>query len=96
MKIPKKIKTYCPFCRKHVEHTLKLYGGKAMPARAMSRGERKKQRKLKGYGANKIKAHRPTPVYKQGKMRAFLATCTECGKKHYFVIKARIRKIETA
>ena len=96
MKIPSKIKTYCPYCRKHTEHTLKKYGGSPQKPHALSRGERKKQRKLKGYGANKIKAHKATPVYKQGKMVALLATCSECGKKHYFVIKRRVKKFELA
>ena len=93
MKLPKKIKLYCPKCGKHTLHTLKEY--KKKNPRGLSWGERhKKAKKVHGYGANKIKAHKVTQVYKQNKRPTYIAICSECGHKHMFVIDKRMKKPE--
>lgn len=93
MKMPKVIKLYCPKCNKHTEHTLKEF--KRRQPRGLSWGERhKKAAKLKGYGANKIKAHKVTQVYKHNKRPTFVAKCKECNHTHYFVINKRMKKVE--
>ena len=93
MKLPKKIKLYCKHCGRHTEHVLKEF--KKRQTRGLSWGERVKRKyKLKGYGANKIKAHKTTTVYKQNRKPTFLARCTVCGHYTYFVIDKRIKKVE--
>ena len=93
MKLPKKIKLYCKHCGRHTEHTLKEF--KRKQTRGLAWGERVKRKyKLKGYGANKIKAHKTTTVYKQNKKPTFLARCTVCGHYTYFVIPKRMKKVE--
>ncbi len=93
MKIPKVIKLYCPRCGKHTEHTIREF--KKKQPRGLSWGERhKKAKKVHGYGANKIKAHKVTQVYKQNKRPTFIAKCKECGFQHPFVIPKRMKKPE--
>jgi len=93
MKIPKIIKLYCQKCGKHAEHTIREF--KRKQPRGLSWGERhKKVKKVKGYGANKIKAHKVTQVYKQNKRPTFIAKCKECGLQHHFVIPKRMKKPE--
>ncbi len=93
MKLPKVIKLYCPKCKRHTEHKLRKF--KRGKPRGLSWGERhKKAFKLKGYGANKIKAHKATEVYKQSKRPTFVAKCTVCGHEHIFSLPGRVRKVE--
>ncbi len=93
MKLPKEIKLYCKKCGTHTPHTLKEF--KRRQTRGLAWGERVKRRyKLKGYGANKIKAHRTTAVYKQNKKPTFVARCSVCGAQTYFVIPKRMKKVE--
>ncbi len=93
MKLPRKVKLYCKKCGHHTEHTLKEF--KRKQTRGLAWGERVKRKyKLKGYGANKIKAHATTPVYKQTKKPTFLAKCSVCGRQTYFVIEKRMKKVE--
>ena len=47
MKYPKKLKLYCPFCKKHTEHTVEI--AKKRTRRKMAQGQRRFLRKLKGY-----------------------------------------------
>ena len=51
MKFPKRIRTYCPRCRTHTEHTVAIY--KHGRRRALSEGERRYRRKQEGYGSKR-------------------------------------------
>ncbi len=87
MKHPKEKNTYCPTCRKHTKHKVKLASkGKA---RTLAEGNRKHERKLRGHGGKR--AGEKT-VKKQGKRQKLMLTCTECNKKHEQVLRGRTRK----
>lgn len=87
MKIPEKIRTYCPHCRKHTEHKVKTY--KKGKTRSTALGQMRHELKTKGY-TSKIAGK--VMVYKQSKKPTLVLTCTECGKKHYKVVKSRTKK----
>ncbi len=90
MNLPKTVKDYCSKCNSHSEHKLKNF--KPGSARAMSWGTRENVRKhKKGYGG---KAEFTATVKKQNKKPTFIAECTVCGTKHYFVIPKRMKKVE--
>ena len=90
MKVPKEIRTYCPHCKKHALHTVKIASkGKAS---SLSFGTRKHEKKLKGHGGKR--AGEKT-VKKQGKRQKILLTCPECKKSHEKVLGTRTkRKVE--
>ncbi len=51
VKIPRKLNTYCPRCKKHTEHSVTLYkGGKR---RTLAEGQRRYERKNLGYGSKR-------------------------------------------
>ncbi len=91
MKIPKTVKHYCKKCKKHTEHKLKQF--KSGKARATAKGQRRHERQTKGYGGR----HQfIATVRKQGKKPTFVAECTACKTKSYFVIPKKMKKIEFA
>ncbi len=51
MKIPKRIRTYCPRCRTHTVHSVMIY--KHGKRRTLSEGQRRYERKQKGYGSKR-------------------------------------------
>ena len=62
MKIPKTINIFCKWCKKHTPHTIEHV--KKHAKRAMSIGERRFQRKMRGYGSfpkPKPEGKKPTP-----------------------------------
>ncbi|MDD3177900.1 MAG: 50S ribosomal protein L44e [Candidatus ainarchaeum sp.] len=90
MEIPKEIKGYCKKCKKHTLLKLKAY--KPRKARANSKGTRKNIEKHKsGYGG---KAKLIATVKKQNKKPVFMAECSECKGKQYFVIPKKMKKVE--
>ena len=91
MKIPKKIKHYCKKCKKHTEHKLKEF--KSGRARTTAKGQRRHKRHTRGYGG---RYQYIATVKKQGKKPTFLAECTTCKAKSYFVIPKRMKKAELA
>ena len=77
MKFPKKIKTYCPKCNKHTEHSVEL--AKKKSRRTMAQGQRRYLAKLKGYTS----FPRPQPDYEKATKRLDLRyKCSVCSKKH--------------
>lgn len=77
MKFPKKVRTYCPSCKKHTEHTVEM--AKKKPRRADAQGQRRYLRKLLGYTS----FPRPKPDYEKATKKLDLRfKCKECGKKH--------------
>ncbi len=87
MKIPAKIKEYCKKCKRHTEHNLKEF--KTRSARKSSKGTRRHDVHVKGYGG---KYQAIATVKKKNKRPTFMAECTVCGAKHYFVIPKRMKK----
>ena len=75
MKIPKKIRTYCPRCRTHTEHSVTIY--KHGKRRALAEGERRYRRKQEGYGSKrKPEQKRFAKVTKKVDLKL---KCTKCG-----------------
>lgn len=90
MKLPKVIKDYCRKCNKHTSHKLKAF--KPGAPRTMAWGTRQHHRsQVAGYGG---KAQFKAVVKKQNKKPVFLADCSVCGNKHYFVIHKRMKKVD--
>ncbi len=75
MKVPRKIRTYCPRCNAHTIHTVTLYThGKR---RSLAEGQRRYERKLEGYGSSrKPKQKRFAKVTKKQVLKL---KCTVCG-----------------
>lgn len=88
MKVPSEIRTYCPFCKHHTLHAVKLQSkGRS---RSMAWGNRQHEAILKGHGGKRAGK---VPVKKQAKRWVLVLTCKECGKKHQRVMpKSRTRK----
>jgi len=75
MKIPKRIRTYCPRCNTHTEHTVTIY--KHGKRRALAQGERRYRRKQEGYGSKrKPEQKRFAKVTKKVILKL---KCTKCG-----------------
>lgn len=89
MNVPKTKKDYCKKCNKHTEHKLKLF--KTGSPRALAEGNRKNVQKKRGY---KGKFQFPATIKKQNKKPCFIAECTVCKAKHYYVIHKRMKKVE--
>lgn len=88
MKVPKEIKLYCKKCKKHTTHTLKQF--KEGPKSALKKHTRKHEVKhVKGYGG---KARHPIHTKKQGKKPTFVATCSVCNSKTYYVAGNKAKK----
>ena len=75
MKIPKRIRTYCPRCRTHTIHTVTIY--KHGKRRTLAQGQRRYLRKCKGYGSKrKPEQKRFAKVTKKVVLKL---KCTQCG-----------------
>lgn len=86
MKIPKEIRTYCPFCKAHNVHKIKVASkGKA---RTLASGNVKHRRKLKGHGGKRAGKK---AVKKQGKKQKLMLECMNCHKKHEKVLGGRTK-----
>ena len=91
MKVPKIIKTYCPKCRTHTEHTVTLY--KAGKRRALSTGERHHKREKRGYGGQKYPLQKR--FAKTTKKQTLKLGCKVCGyTRHKDGIRLRKLTIE--
>lgn len=100
MKLPKTIKRYCPYCRKHAEHRIIQVKKKA--ASSLSYGSKKRARKR---GAARGKGNRgrySKPAITKFKMTGAKTTkktdlryeCKECKKKHVQRKGIRAKKVE--
>jgi large subunit ribosomal protein L44e len=78
MKIPKKLRTYCPHCKKHTEHTVSQLKKRA--ARPMSWGQRQFARVTAGYGSQPRSEQKK--FAKTTKKVVLMLKCGECGKSH--------------
>lgn len=92
MKYPKKMNRYCPYCRKHSEHTVKLVKNRGRSkAHPMSQSVKRFARKMKGYGS----FPRPNPKGegKSTKKVDLRFKCKLCNKSHCKV-GFRVKKFE--
>jgi large subunit ribosomal protein L44e len=78
MKYPKKVRIFCPYCKKHTEHTVSQ--AKRKTRRKMSQGQRRFLRKMKGY--HSFPKENPKGKEKPTRKLNLLFKCKECGKKH--------------
>lgn len=89
MKFPKKVRTYCPYCKKHQLHEVEV--AKKKPRSALTHGQRIFKRKMKGYGS----FPREKPDYEKSSKRIDLRfKCTVCSKKHMRGAGWRVKKFE--
>ncbi|MEM4366777.1 MAG: hypothetical protein QW035_01445 [Candidatus Anstonellales archaeon] len=86
MKVPKEMRTYCPFCKAHVAHKVKV-ASKGKP-RSLAMGNVKHERKLKGHGGKRAGKK---AVKKQGKRQKLILECNNCHKKHEKVLQGRTK-----
>ncbi len=91
MKIPEKIKTYCPKCRKHKEHRAQQVHERGRDDRGMAKGNRKHRRRTSGYTA---KVGETPHSVQQSQKRKVLLECSECGNKQEKKYPASRKKIE--
>jgi len=78
MEKPRKIKTYCPYCKKHTIHEIEKM--KKKKASELKQGQRRFRRALKGYGG--FPRPKPEGREKPTKRIALRYKCTECVKIH--------------
>lgn len=79
MRIPKKIRTYCPRCKAHVEHSVTLY--KHGKRRSLAEGERRYRRKQEGYGSKRKPEQKR--FAKTTKKVVLKLKCSKCGYIHH-------------
>lgn len=90
MIIPKTQFRYCPFCRKHTEHTVEE--AKRRTRRQDTKSQRRFLRKLAGYGS--FPKENPKGREKPTRKVDFRYKCTACNKKHTVGEGFRVKKIE--
>jgi len=90
MKFPKKIRVYCPKCRKHTEHTVEI--AKKKTRRKMAQGQRRFLRKMRGYTS--FPKEKPKNREKPTKRLDLRYKCSECGHKHTKGRGFRVKKFE--
>jgi len=89
VKFPKRIRTYCPRCNTHTEHSVTQY--KHGKRRSMSEGQRRYERKQEGYGSQRRpEQKRFAKVTKKVVLRI---QCSQCGYKRH-ILGIRLKKIE--
>lgn len=89
MKKPKKIKTYCPHCKKHTMHVIEKV--KKRKASELRKGQRRFRRATSGYGG--FPRPKPEGREKSSKRAAIRLTCEVCKKSHQPPTK-RAKKFE--
>ena len=82
MKFPKKIRTLCPYCKKHTEHTVKLNKQKGRGKAHPMAQSRRRQLELKaGYGGHG-KYSKPAVKKKPTQKVDLRLICSVCKKMH--------------
>lgn len=79
MKMPRKIRSYCPFCRKHT--TIDVEKAKKRKASELKWGQRRFRRVTRGYGG--FPRPKPEGREKPTKRTYLKYVCTECKKAHH-------------
>lgn len=90
MIIPKTQRRFCPYCRKHTEHTVEE--AKRRPRRTLAKGQRRYLRKLAGYGS--FPKENPKGREKPTRKLDYRYVCKDCKKKHPIGKGFRAKKVE--
>jgi large subunit ribosomal protein L44e len=90
MKIPKKQKRYCNFCKKHTEHTVEE--AKRKPRRQDTKSQRRFLRKMERYGS--FPKENPKGREKPTRKVDLRYKCSVCNKRHTIGEGYRIKKVE--
>lgn len=90
MKMPKTVRIYCPYCKKHTEH--EIYISKKRPRRKLAQGQRRFLRKMKGYGS--FPKENPKGREKPTKKVDLRFKCKVCGKSHTHGKGFRVKKFK--
>ncbi|MCD6483198.1 MAG: 50S ribosomal protein L44e [Candidatus Aenigmarchaeota archaeon] len=90
MEFPKKVRIYCPYCKKHTVHT--VYISKRRPRRTLAQGQRRFLRKMKGYGS--FPKENPKGREKPTRKVDLRFKCTVCGKSHTHGEGFRVKKFK--
>ena len=90
MEYPKEVRTYCPFCKKYTVHKVKI-ATRGSRDRTLAKGNRKHERKLKGYGG-KRRGQKASKRRKQAKPQKVILICSNCKKKHEKIVGSRTKK----
>lgn len=90
MIVPKKQKRYCPFCRKHTEHTVEE--AKRRQRRQDTKSQRRFLRKMKGYGS--FPKENPKGREKPTRKMDLRYKCSGCKKSHTVGTGFRVKKLE--
>jgi len=90
MKIPKKQKRYCNFCKKHTEHILEE--AKRRPRKQTSKSQRRFLRKMAGYGS--FPRENPKGREKPTRKLDLRYKCSVCGKRHTVGYGFRVKKFD--
>ena len=90
MIIPKKQNRYCPFCKKHTEHSVEE--AKRKPRRQDTKSQRRFLRKLMGYGS--FPKENPKGREKPTRKVDFRYKCAVCNRRHTIGEGFRIKKTE--
>ncbi len=88
MKLPSVVKTYCPHCKAHTEHELRL--DRKGKEGTIKQGRRRYEAVKKGYGGSPRTPKKT--VYKVGKRPVLILTCKVCNKKQQRVYNSRTKK----
>lgn len=94
MKIVKKQKRYCPYCKKHTEHKVVIPKNKPKPKtkkRALKWGVRHYAWAIAGYKGSVRPVANPV---KTSKHIALRYECLVCGKKHFKQNTIRAKRVE--
>lgn len=101
MKLPKTIKRFCPYCRKHTEHKVAQAKKRTRStAHPLSRGSRirvEKRGRGRGYGNTGKFSKPPKPKMtgkKQSKKTDLRYACNVCKKSHVQKKGFRAKKVE--
>ena len=89
MQKPRKIKRYCPTCKKHTEHNVDKI--KKRKASELKQGQRRFRRVMQGYRG--FPRPKPEGREKTSRRAALKYTCTSCKKSHQPPTK-RAKKFE--
>lgn len=90
MKYPKKVRIFCPYCKKHTEHTVEQ--AKRRTRGTMTHGQRIFKRKMRGYGS--FPKENPKGREKPTRKLDLRFKCSVCGKKHTKGKGFRVKKFE--
>ncbi|MCD6491509.1 MAG: 50S ribosomal protein L44e [Candidatus Njordarchaeia archaeon] len=96
MKFPEKIRKYCPKCKTYTIHKVKIETSRKL-RRALSKGQRRAERRSKGHGNHGRYSKRPISNWKMHskttKKYDLIITCSECNKSRHMSL-GRLKTLE--